>query len=265
MQTPLLSCHALRFSYPQQKVLDNIELSCHSGEFVGLIGANGAGKSTLLKLLMGLEQADSGKVILNAQPLSRYTRRDIAKSVSLVPQDLSINYAFSAREVVAMGRNPYLGSYQTESAQDLEIIEQALQRSDLQQLADRRVDQLSGGERQRVFIARALAQQAKILLLDEPTASLDLCHQYDLMQLIRELTREDHLAIAAIHDLQLAARFCDRLIMLYQGSIVADGTPEEVLTEDNLLRYFAIKAEVSRDQATHQIRINVLHSGAVSA
>lgn len=258
-----LSCQNLSFDYPQQRVLDNISIDCFPEQFIGLIGPNGAGKSTLLKLLLGLLEPTSGKVQLNEKPLADFARREIAQHISLVPQDLAIDYAFTVQEIVAMGRNPYLGAYQSESQQDQQIIEQALLRTDLSDLGERKADQLSGGERQRVFIARALAQQASILLLDEPTASLDLCHQFDLMTLIRNLTNENHLSIAAIHDLQLASRFCDRLILLYQGTIVADGSPAEVICEENLYRYFNIEAKITQDASIEGLRIDVLRSTGV--
>ena len=251
----LLSCNKLSFRYQQQDVIKDLSLSLQPGEFVGLIGPNGAGKSTLLKLLLGLNKPNLGEVMLGEQSLSSLSRNDIAKRISFVPQDHSIDYAFTVSEMVAMGRTPYLGNYRTETTQDLDIIENALQRTDLLQLKDRHADQLSGGERQRVFIARALAQQTETLLLDEPTASLDLCHQLELMNLISSLTAEGHLAIAAIHDLELASRYCSRLVMLSKGAIVAEGTPVDVLTADNLKRYFSIEATVAVSDLDGSIRI----------
>ncbi|MCP4595485.1 ABC transporter ATP-binding protein, partial [Neptuniibacter sp.] len=225
-----------------------------------LIGANGAGKSTLLQLLLGLLPADHGQVHCGNKSLKDLSRTEIAKEMAFVPQDHTVDYPFNVREMVAMGRTPYLGSYQPETSMDLEFIEQALKRTDLSQYAERRADQLSGGERQRVFIARALAQQAEILLLDEPTANLDLCHQLDLMNLVKSLTSEGKLAIAAIHDLSLASRFCDRLILLSGGNAVVDGTPEEVLTVENLRQYFSIEASVVKDEADRGLRISALKS-----
>lgn len=260
MSKALLGCTDLHFSYAQNNIIAGLDLSFRQGEFVGLIGPNGTGKSTLLQLLMGLLPYKQGEVQLEGRPLLDYSKREIAQNIAFVPQDLSIEYAFSVREIVAMGRNPYLGAYQTETGRDQQIVSDAIQRVDLFKLAERRADQLSGGERQRVFIARSLAQQAKTLLLDEPTASLDLCHQLDLMLLVRALVDEGHLAIAAIHDLQLASRFCDRLILLAKGRIVADGTPEEVVTEDNLQRYFSIDARVEQDTLGHGLRITALTS-----
>lgn len=245
--TAQLECSKLGFFYQRHKIIEDISLNFGKGQFIGLIGPNGAGKSTLLKLLMGLVEPAEGEVLLKRQPLKGYTRRDIAQQISLVPQDVSIGYAFSVREIVAMGRNPHLGSFQPESERDIGLIQQALKKTDLLSMMDRRVDQLSGGERQRVFIARALAQETPILLMDEPTASLDLCHQLEILTLVRDLADAGHLVIAAIHDLGLASRFCHRLILLSQGSVVADGAPDVVLTADNLKRYFSIEARVDRD------------------
>jgi cobalamin transport system ATP-binding protein len=259
--TAQLECFKLGFSYQRQRVIKDVSLSFGKGEFIGLIGPNGAGKSTLLKLLMGIIDPVEGEVKLAGNPLSGYRRRDIAQRISLVPQDVSINYAFSVREIVAMGRNPHLGSFQPESKRDHELIDLAMEKTDLLSMAERSVDQLSGGERQRVFIARALAQEAPILLMDEPTASLDLCHQLEVLTLVKGLAEEGHLAIAAIHDLGLASRFCHRLILLAQGGVVADGTPAEVLTQDNLYRHFSIEAQVEPYfQGGQSVRVTALKS-----
>lgn len=251
-----IKCTDISFAYHQRQVIAELSVAFKSGEFVGLIGPNGAGKSTLLKLLLGLIEANTGEVLLDDKPLLSLPRKEIAHKISLVPQDHAIEYAFSVQEIVAMGRTPYLGNFQAESEKDIDIINQALERTDLTHLAKQRADQLSGGERQRVFIARALAQQTDSLLLDEPTANLDLCHQLELMSLLKSLTRENKLAIAAIHDLELASRFCDRLVLLAEGKIVADGTPTQVLNAENLARYFSIEATVSVCTETTGLRIS---------
>jgi len=254
-----LECKNLGFSYQRNRVIEDVSLSFDKGQVIGLIGPNGAGKSTLLKLLMGLAEPVEGQVLLDKRPLQTYPRREIARRISLVPQDVSIGYAFTVREIVAMGRNPHLGSFQPETDRDIELIRRALEKTDLLGMVDRRVDQLSGGERQRVFIARALAQETPILLMDEPTASLDLCHQLEVLTLVSELAKEGHLAITAMHDLEQASRFCHRLVLLSQGRIVADGTPDEVLTADNLRRYFSIEARVERGVGKdHCIRVTAL-------
>ncbi|WP_271272479.1 ABC transporter ATP-binding protein [Aliamphritea hakodatensis] len=253
-----LSCSQLSFAYQQRQILQDISLQFSPGQFIGLIGPNGAGKSTLLKLLMGLLPAASGEVRLNDKPLSEYPRRDIARHISLVPQDVSTGYGFSVEEIVAMGRTPHLGAFQPESDQDLQRINDALDKTGLTAMRNRRADQLSGGERQRVFIARALAQEAPVLLLDEPTASLDVCHQLDVLSLVRELTEEGHLAIAAIHDMDMASRFCHRLLLLSGGSIVADGAPDTVITEANMLTHFGIRSQI--ENSPYGIRVTALAS-----
>jgi len=257
----LLECQKLDFSYQKKRVISDVTLGFDENEFVGLIGPNGAGKSTLLNLLMGLHPPEKGQAYISEHDIAQLARKNIARNISFVPQDVSIEYAFSVREIVAMGRNPHLGAFQVESPSDLDIIDRAMKKTDILTMAERRVDQLSGGERQRVFIARALAQETPILLLDEPTASLDLCHQLSLLTLVRQLCGEGLLAIAALHDLNLAARFCDRLILLDQGIVVAQGTPIEVLTKENLYRYFSIEAEVEVSALdSTQVSIKALHS-----
>ncbi len=259
--TTQLECSNLGFSYGKQPVIKEVNLCFGKGEFIGLIGPNGAGKSTLLNLLMGMITPSEGHVALAGQPLKHYKQRDIARHISLVPQDVSINYAFSVREIVAMGRNPHLGPFQSESNRDRQLINLAMEKTDLLQMADRRVNQLSGGERQRVFIARAIAQEAPILLMDEPTASLDICHQLEVLNLVKTLTEENHLAIAAIHDLELASRFCDQLILIAEGKVITQGTPAEVLTKQNLYQYFSIEAEVEPyGHGEQSVRVTALRS-----
>jgi len=245
-----LSCSNLLFSYDKKPLLENISLDFTAGQFVALIGANGAGKSTLLQLLLGLIKQQSGTVFIDGRDIHRQKRRDIAKQLAFVPQSIELPYAFSAQALVAMGRNPYLGPFELETAEDQRIIHNAMHQTDITHLKNRLVTTLSGGEKQRVIIARALAQQAATLLLDEPIANLDICHQIETLQLIRALTHSGKLAISALHDLNLAARYCDRLILLGQmpGSsattVVADGSPAQVLTADNLAQCFSIAADI---------------------
>lgn len=254
---PPLSCQNLCFSYNRQVLLKEINLTFASGQFVALIGANGVGKSTLLQLLLGLIKQQSGTVLLNGREIHAQKRRDIAKQLSFVPQSIELPYAFTVRELVAMGRNPYLGPFELESSGDNLLIEQAMRKTDVLHLKNRQVNTLSGGEKQRVIIARSLAQQAATILLDEPIASLDICHQIETLQLIQSLTQSGKLAITAIHDLNLAARYCDRLILLGETkgntesaalsagrTIIADGTPEQVLTPENLATCFSIEADI---------------------
>ncbi|MEM6935838.1 MAG: ABC transporter ATP-binding protein [Pseudomonadota bacterium] len=245
MSEACLQLRSLAFSYGEHSVLGQIDLALSTGQLVGLIGPNGAGKSTLLKLLLGIAKPTAGTVSLFGRPLTAISRRKLARQVSLVPQDAEINYAFSVEEVVAMGRNPWLGRFQPPSVRDVELIREAMQRADVLSLAARPVTQLSGGERQRVLLARTIAQETPVVLLDEPTANLDLCHQLEVLQFAQKMAEEGRLVIAAIHDLALASRYCDRLLLLGDGALQADAPPEAVLTPANLLRYFKLHAQVT--------------------
>jgi iron complex transport system ATP-binding protein len=244
-----LQCKNLQFSFSKAPLISDTNISFNEGEFVGLIGANGAGKSTLLQLLLGLLKADSGEVLLHGKNINQIKRREIAKQLAFVPQSTDLPFAFSVQQLVAMGRNPYLGAFELETKEDKKLIEQAMQQTDITHLQDRHVNTLSGGEKQRVIIARALAQQSPTILLDEPIASLDICHQLTTLQLIQSLTQSGKTAITALHDLNLAARYCDRLILIAKQengntTIINDGSPEQVITTENLKKYFSIKADI---------------------
>jgi iron complex transport system ATP-binding protein len=246
----LLTSNVVSFAYARRPVLQGVSLAVGTGEFVGLVGANDSGKTTLLRVLLGVLPPTTGEVRLCGATLGSLTRREIALRATMVHQDTRIDFAFTAREIVAMGRTPYLRRFTPETRADKEAIDLAMRATETEDFADRFVTELSGGERQRVHLARALAQNSEVLLLDEPTANLDLAHQFETLCLIRQMTRQGKAALAAIHDLSLAARFCDRLLLLYGGQIVAAGPPAEVVTESNLARYFALHARVWHDKET---------------
>ena len=258
MSAPL-TCERLQFSFDKKPMLKDINLAFKSGEFVGLIGANGAGKSTLLQLLLGLLKAKSGDVLLHGKNINLIKRREIAKQLAFVPQSIELAYAFSVQQLVAMGRNPYLGAFELETEIDKKLINAAIQQTDIKHLQDRLVNTLSGGEKQRVIIARALAQQSPTILLDEPIASLDICHQLETLQLIKSLTQAGKTAVTALHDLNLAARYCDRLILIGKRNdgittIIDDGSPQHVLTDENLAQYFSIQADINLQD--HKVILN---------
>lgn len=270
----LLCARSMNFSYGNTSGLSDINVSFYEGEFVGLIGCNGVGKSTLLQLLLGLLSPKQGNISLNGQLLNKLTRRNIAKKIAFVPQSIELPFAFSVKEIVMMGRNPYLGAFQVASEHDRDIVKKAMQITDITHLSERKVNQLSGGEKQRVIIARALTQQSQAILLDEPIASLDISHQFETLDLIQSLTKQKKLAITAIHDLNLAAQYCTRLILLGKTSnnkvsIVGDGTPQEVLNKDNLQRYFNIKADIMSEKKNEnnelKIRIQLMNIRPIKA
>ncbi len=234
----------LRVDYGRGPVLEGVDLRCEAGEFVGLLGRNGSGKTTLLRALLGLVPEQGGAVSLAGRPLDGLRRRQIAQSVAWVPQEAGRAFAFRVREVVAMGRNPYLGRFAPAGPHDRDQIEAALAATDLAELAERPITELSGGEWRRVLIARALAQETELLLLDEPTASLDLAHQLEVLELLRSLAREGRCVVASLHDLSQAARWCDRLIILAEHRVAAAGRPAEILTPERLAAWFGVRAEV---------------------
>jgi iron complex transport system ATP-binding protein len=236
-------------------LLRDATLVLRPGEFVCIVGPNGAGKSTLLRLLAGTVRPAAGVVRWGTLG-DRPTARQLAKHLSLVPQEQLAVRGFSAGEVVLMGRYVHLGRFGREGPSDFAAARTAMVATSTYQLREREVATLSGGERQRVHVARGLAQETGALLLDEPTASLDIAHQLELMALLQRLAREEGKAVAAVlHDLELAARWCDRLVVVAAGQIVADGEPETVLTRELLADVFGVDAFVYRDQVTGDLRI----------
>jgi iron complex transport system ATP-binding protein len=226
----MLELRDVHFAYEGRPVLRGVSLEARPGRVLGLLGPNGAGKSTLVRLAAGLLRPGRGRVLLEGRDLSAWSRRAIAQRVALLPQDSQPPPAFTAREVVSLGRTPHLGWLGAEGPHDRAVVARALELTDAGDLADRPVDELSGGERQRVLLARAIAQEPRVLLLDEPTLHLDLGHQVGLLDLVVRLARQGGLAVLAVfHDLNLAARSCDELALLSQGRLVAAGPPDEVL------------------------------------
>jgi iron complex transport system ATP-binding protein len=233
---------SLRFG--DREILNEVEFEVQPGEVVGVVGHNGAGKSTLIRVATRVLEPDSGEVLLGGQPIRDFSRRDLARAIATVPQETQLPYPFSALEVVLMGRAPHQPLMGLERPIDLEHARNAIARLDIEDLANRSMQKLSGGERQLVMFARALAQDSEILLLDEPTAFLDLRHRIDLLSAVREGVERGGAALVVSHDLGLAARVSDRLVLLSQGKVVAQGAPTEVLRPDFLQQAFGIEADV---------------------
>lgn len=241
----MLEGDALVAGYNGRDVLHMVSLSLHAGEFLGVIGPNGSGKSTLIKALTGVLPLRAGEVRLAGKPLHSYTSREQAQIVAVVPQPSVPVFAFSVREMVEMGRHPHLGRFTGLQARDHQAVDQAIAMTDIAHLQSRTVDQLSAGELQRVIIARALAQQPRVLLLDEPTAHLDIGHQMDIFALLVRLSSEQGLAVLCIsHDLNLAAEYCRRLLLFSVGRVFAEGEPSAVVTEENLLAVYGTLVRV---------------------
>ncbi len=255
---PAVDARALSFSVEAKALLDHVDMRAERGQFVGLIGANGAGKSTLLRALSGVLRYQEGAVSLEGSDLESMPARDVAATLALVPQIAPYTQGFTAFELVVMGRYPHLGRFQVEGEADDRIAREAMRRTETEQFAARTLDTLSGGERQRVFLARALAQQPRVLLLDEPTSNLDILHQLKILGLVRQLVDDGLTAIAAIHDLNLAARYCDRLVLLSNGKVVTEGAPEEVLAPETIESAFGVRSAVYRDPVTGALAISLI-------
>ena len=232
---PKLEVQNVSLGYGRKLVLKELNFKLVPGEMTGLIGPNGSGKSTIIKALSRVISPHSGRILLDGRDITKIPRRELACLLGVVPQMPLLPSTFTAFEIVLMGRNPHLGLFQFEGARDFSIALKAMEKTATDKLAARRVNELSSGEIQCLLIARVLAQETKVILLDEPTANLDIGRQIEILDLIRGLCRENDLTIlAALHDLNLASQYCDRLILLNNGRIHCDGTPAEVITSQNI-------------------------------
>ncbi|MGQ9896300.1 MAG: ABC transporter ATP-binding protein [Acidobacteriota bacterium] len=236
------------FEAGSKAIIRGVSLSPTPGSFLVLIGPNGSGKTTILRLFAGLLTPTRGAAYLEGRKLCDWSRQEVARRVAVVPQDTHLDFAFTVRDIVAMGRYAHLGRFRSESARDCAIIEQAMVQSDILHLRERLVTELSGGERQRVLIARSLATEAPTILLDEPTASLDVAHALETYQLCRRLTEGGKTIVMAIHDLNAAARYADEVAVIRAGECVAHGQPEEVMNERLLAEVFGVQVEMYRSR-----------------
>lgn len=242
--TPVIEIRQISFAYQERWVLRDMSLLARRGEMIALLGPNGSGKTTLLKILSGLLRP-RGEVKLNGRNVDTFDRRELSRLFAVVPQENRVNFPHTVAEIVLMGRASYHSPFALEGKHDLEIARASMELTDALAFSDRYFHELSGGEKQRVMLARAMAQEPEILLLDEPSAFLDLKHQIQLFDLLLRLNRERRLTVvAALHDLNLAALFFPRLVMLCDGKIYRDGPPSEVLTEKVIQEVYGIRVRV---------------------
>ncbi|GIP31532.1 heme ABC transporter ATP-binding protein [Paenibacillus sp. J2TS4] len=260
--TVRLNAHDLAARIDRISILRHVNLSVFQGEFVGLIGPNGSGKSTLLRVLAGFLKPSAGEVSLDGAALQTMPRKAIARKLAFVPQDLTVDFDFTVREIVAMGRHPFLSRFGVESGRDRDQTEEAMRQTGILHLGERSMPSLSGGQRQMAFIAKALAQEPEVLLLDEPISALDIGHQLRVLGVIRRLCGQGLSAIAALHDLNLASRYCDRLILIREGEVLASGTSEEVMTETFIRQAYGVDAVVTTDSTTGKPAVTALQEAA---
>jgi iron complex transport system ATP-binding protein len=226
-----INVNNLNYYYGDFPALKNVTFSVATGDFFIIIGPNGSGKTTLLKVMSGILKSQAGQLEILNRPVNQYSRKALARTIAFVPQMIPVDFPFSVTEIVLMGRSPYLGMLGLEQEKDLGIAKQALNFTGVDHLAHRKLNQLSGGEQQRVFVAKAICQEPEIILLDEPTASLDLAHQIRLMDLMEKLKNERGITVVMVsHDVNLAAMYGNRLLLLNKGEIVQLGPPRDILT-----------------------------------
>ena len=251
-----LSVNGIHFYYNSVRALDDVTFKVKDGEVLGIIGPNGSGKTTLLRCINFALRPRTGAVLIDGENISELTRKEIAKNIGVVPQNSTIQFPFTVFDIVSMGRTPHLGRLTRETSEDVAIVRDAMKITDSLHLADRAIDEVSGGEKQRVIIARALAQEPRILLLDEPTLHLDINHQLEVLELVKKIARKNKLIVVFVsHDLNLATRYCDRLVLLASGKIFSMGKPQDVVTPNNIKEVYNIEIEINYSKRIRSFNI----------
>lgn len=252
----MIKVEQLSQSFHERSVLENISFEVKHGEFFGIIGPNGSGKSTLLRLLSGIDPVKKGSVELEGRPTSAYSRKELARWLAVLQQDALPPVGFTIREVVEMGRYPFQNWLGEDIAEAEQLIEAIIRKLNLEPLVERTIERLSGGERQRVALAKVMAQQPRLLMLDEPTTFLDIGYQVQMMDYIREWQRESQLTVVAVlHDLNLAAQYCTRLMVIHNGELAAIGTPDEIITSKLITEVYGTEPIVLQHPANQAPQI----------
>lgn len=248
----MLSIENLSVAYSGKTVLRDLNISIPEGKITALIGPNGCGKSTLLKAISGSLKVATGKVRLAGQDLTKLSHKNRARRLSILPQSPLTPEGISVRQLVSFGRNPYLSQWGGLSTDDLQKVQMALAETGLTDLADRPVDSLSGGQRQRAWIAMVLAQDTQYILLDEPTTYLDLTHQIELMEMMQKMNKNGKTLVVVLHDLNQACRYCDHLIVMKEGQLIAQDTPHKIFNSTLLKQVFALNAVIIKDPVANK-------------
>jgi iron complex transport system ATP-binding protein len=262
MSMTALQMNRVTFSYSNSAVLRDMDLCVRKGEMVGLIGPNGAGKTTLIRLISGILVAKQGEVQIDGLDTKKMKRSTIAREVAVVPQQFNMPFAYRVEEVIMLGRTPFMKPFRDSSAKDRDVIATTMDTVGIKHLEGRCFSELSGGERQKVVLAMALVQETGLLLLDEPTAHLDISHQVEILELLADMNQKGHLTvIAAMHDLNLASAYFRRLVLLKDGAIIADGSPDQVLTSGTIAMAYSVPVYVDKHPVTGTPYVVVLPSG----
>ncbi|MBU3213740.1 heme ABC transporter ATP-binding protein [Clostridium estertheticum] len=246
----MIEINNVSFSF-EQEVLRDINIKFESGKFYTILGPNGSGKTTLLRLLAKSLHSDKGKIIINEKELTQIKSRVLAKEMAVVLQSTEIEFDFSVQDIVLMGRTPHISRFSSESEKDMEIAMKAMKATNTWELRNKSINTLSGGERQRVVVARAIAQETGIILLDEPISHLDIHHQIEIMDQLKQLNLNKKITIIAVlHDLNIAAAYCDHMILMHDCGVYKEGIPEEVLTQDILKQVYGLEVYITKNPRT---------------
>jgi iron complex transport system ATP-binding protein len=255
---PVLTLKKVGFRYGDIRALEKIDLRIHPGEILGILGPNGSGKSTLLKVMDGILAPQEGEIFIRGKIIASLGRTKLAREVAMVAQESHFRFSFSTLEVVLMGRFPHLKRFQFEGKKDMEVALDALRATHALELAERSIHELSGGEKQRVLIARALAQEPRVVLLDEPTSFLDLKFKREIFQLISSLCMEKKLSVVVVsHDIDLTCQYCRRVVMLKNGSIYKMGEPDQVITPSTIEAVYQCPVLVDKNPVTGKPRVSL--------
>lgn len=252
----MIEVKSLNYSVGKREILSDLSFTLKRGCFCGIIGNNGSGKTTLLRCLTRNHDVEKGMIRIAGKDICSYSFKDLAKQTAFVPQRTELMFDFSAHQIVLMGRQPYQKPLYSDNAEDLKTVEEAMKQTDTWHLRDANARNLSGGEFQRVIIARALAQQTPILMLDEPVSNLDIHHQFEIMSLLQSINVEGRSILIVLHDLNLAMQYCKQILLIQNGKVGAYGETKEILTKENIEKHFDVKAEIIEKQ-------NNLHSSHI--
>ena len=258
----VIAVKGLSAGYQNKSILNNVSFSVKRGEMIGIIGPNGAGKSTLLKTIRGLLPKQKGSIVLFETDIDALSERDFARNVAYLQQHVDVSFGYTGKELVMAGRYPYLEWWQGESADDETVVRQCMEYTGVWDLADTSVEQVSGGQKQRILLAKVLAQKTPILFLDEPTTGLDIVYQEEIFRFCETLCKAGKTVIMVAHELNLAAKFCNRLLLVANGGILADGSPEEVLDAGHLSIAYNVPVKVIKNPNSGGIEITTLPSRA---
>ena len=245
----MLKLEDIQYSIDDKEILKGVSLRWEPSKIHGIVGPNGSGKSTLLKNICRIWEPKAGRVLIDDRDAKSFSRRELSRTVTLVPQNTNIGFPISVYDIVKMGRNPHLGRFQPMRRRDRDVIDWALRETQSEDLKDRIINELSGGECQLAIIARALATEAPLILLDEPTSDLDIRHALTIMDLLVDLKGQGKTIVVSVHDLNLARRYCDTLASLYQGGLFFNGSPAEALSRENIKQVFDVDVTEIRSDA----------------